>query len=506
MFSGVNYHLLKQVLIVVFTLSTVPYSVTPHSPTSSIKFPSSVNTEEVIQNGRKEYNTLIERKSNPKYGTCWADAIIKLEKSCNELDEYRQSWLSILFTNCFMKTLGSESWISPCDIVIDSSKHTVFSNSLIPQIKECTKSIMHTNILSTYSMFFVHTQSICFYLQSEQWQRHTENLVDHLVYNAKEVSGDLNSAVNKIRELEKLQNSSLQAQLSINEELIEAKTNLHKFQEQTKEQRDLIEKVIQHFELLREFLLREFSTSSAIVFYLFAILVVYFVTTPQRTIGVRLILYILLMCCFLIEKNAFDYFINIGHLVSFYFVSHADSIYSDYTTTIWCIRKTIIFLMCLIYLWRIVTYQDITQINYRLLNENTAMLRHIQQQLNNSDKRKCICIFSMKLLLSFFLLIVKYLSIDNATYSDESEQIDYSDDDEDSLCESDNEFISTDFDSDADNLDFKIPKFYNLRTNVTSHKVLTELPQEYRNETVNEFVENVKNIGKHENYYSSDEN
>lgn len=391
-----------QVSFIISSVIWISESIVIDSSATTIKFPSNVDTGEIIDIGKREYRSLLERKNNKIYGGCWAEAILKLESSCAQLDQHRQSWLSILFTNCFLKTLGSDNWSESCSNVLEPEQ--VFSDSLVSKVKDCAKSFLHSNIFNTYSLFFVHTQSICFYLQSEQWQRHTENLVDHLVYSAKQVSTDLNDAVDKIRELEKLQNSSLEAQLSINEDLSEAKLNLQKFQEQTKEQRDLIEKVILQFELLREFLIREFSTNSAIVFYMFGTVVVYFVTTPQRTIGVRIVLYILLFTSFLIEKRATDYLINFDYWIRFSFISflHEQNFYGDYSGNVWLIRKSFLLIMVATYFWWLFTYRDITQINYRLLNENTVLLRCIQQQLNASDKGKVffqnvkMCLFPQK--------------------------------------------------------------------------------------------------------------
>ena len=193
--------------------------------------------------------------------------------------------MAIHFSKCFLKTSGFEDELSPvCDSIVGSNSIRVFTPSLIPLVRNCIKSIDH-RIFHTYSLFYVHTQSICFYLHSEQWQKHTENLVDNLVHNAQTVSTNLNSAVGTIQQLEQLQHSSLKAQLSLNDELTHAKSSLQKFQEQTKEQRDLIEKIIDQFVLLRHFLVLEFSTNSAIVYYIFAMMIIYFITTPKRTVG-----------------------------------------------------------------------------------------------------------------------------------------------------------------------------------------------------------------------------
>lgn len=83
-------------------------------------------------------------------------------------------------------------------------------------------------------------------------------------------------------------------------------------------------------------------------------------------------------------------------------------------------------------------------------------------------------------------------------YSSDEDSTDYSD------SSSDNEFISTDFDSDYDGLEMKKPKMYELRPR-RQRKSLTDLPQTYQKESVTQFAKIVKSPPPG-SYYSSDEN
>lgn len=336
---------------------------------------------ELINNGRKEYELLLKKKNLPVYGQCWEEAIMKLEKNCNQLDENRQSWLSITFLNCFLKQLGSEISNVECKRILDKKKY--FSTS-DPDITACAKSLMNTNIFDTFSLFYVHTQSICFYLITKKWQSNTENLVNNLVEGANKVSNDLNFAVKNIQYLEQLQNFSLKAQISINQELSETNNNLEKFHQQTKVQRDLIERIITQFTVLQEFLMTEFSTSSSILFYVSVFFIDYLITTPHRTIAIRPILFFIMIVCLILEKNFFDLFNG-------YLSSNFSAIYFPFFENInnlntnknkWILRKFMCFLQMIIYVWRFMTYTDLTEINYRLLNKNTILLQNIEYRLS----------------------------------------------------------------------------------------------------------------------------
>ena len=85
----------------------------------------------------------------------------------------------------------------------------------------------------------------------------------------------------------------------------------------------------------------------------------------------------MIVASFVLEKNAIDYLLKLDLLVSL-----EDNF--AITKNVWIIRKFMLILMASTYIWWILTYRDISQINYRILNENTIMLRNIQNQLSNS--------------------------------------------------------------------------------------------------------------------------
>lgn len=452
---------------------------------ANLKFSDASNTELLARHGKNEYEAIMERKRNSPYGKCWEDAILKLEKSCRQLDENIQSWLAVAFTHCFLKASGMDDLLSAetCDSIIQPRQ--LFSTSLIPQLKRCVKSI-DMRIFQTYSLFYVHTQSICFYLHSEQWQKHTENLVDNLVQTAQSVSSNLNSAVGTIQQLEELQHSSLQAQVSLNEELTSAKSSLQSFQEQTKEQRDLIMKILDQFNALSQFLVIEFSANSAIVYYIFAMLVIYFATTHQRVQSARLVLYFMLAINFVLEKKAIDFLLHFDFIFNSPLFSTFDENFAA-IRNIWAIRKFMVFCMVSAYIWLGLTYKDITKINLKILNENTVILRNIQSQLLSPQK------YAQKSLTCF--------SDDSGSESSTSSESSCSDYESEDL--SDESFTISENESHLVEENKSTTK-YNLRLKKTSNRAL---PKEYEKESVKDFSRFVRSNARRErlNFYSSDE-
>src|SRR5699024_559822 len=124
---------------------------------------------------------------------------------------------------------------------------------------------------------------------------------------------------------------------------------------------DLIEKILDQFVILRQFLVIEFSANSAVVYYIFAMLVIYFATTHQRVQSARLVLYIMLAVNFALEKKAIDFLLQLDLIINSPLFSSFDENFAV-IRNIWTIRKFMVFVMGSTYIWMAITYRDITQI------------------------------------------------------------------------------------------------------------------------------------------------
>lgn len=364
--------MVKPVLILLLLLSTLLNGVDSSKQFANggeIKFALPQEKEALFENGRQQYSQLMERRAMPVFGQCWARAVAKLEATCKQLDEHRQSWLAMTFTYCFLQTSGTVLALGDkCrELVVSDKYEDVSANAM----GECTRSI-DSSIFQTYTQFFIHTQSICFYLQAEQWQHNTEQLVDHLVVNARAVSNQLDSALNTTTNLERLQAASLKTQEAMHADMNEAKLNWQSFEEKTREQRDLLERLLEQFNLLRKFLLVELSTNSALVYYLLTMSIVYFVTSPTRALGARFVLYVLLLCSYLAESKAIEFIVTTGGWDTF--------------GAVWLVRKFFMATMGLVYVWWVSTYQDYLKVTMAQLEENNTMLLAIDKKLSRLEE------------------------------------------------------------------------------------------------------------------------
>ena len=114
--------------------------------------------------------------------SCHAAAVSRLEGGCSELDDDRHRRLAIQFTNCHLERSG----VTPFECEPHMS------------IAECTAPMYgDSNAFGAYTTFYTHTESMCFYLQSKEFQSTTERLVNALRDGAADAAlrlGDLQEA------------------------------------------------------------------------------------------------------------------------------------------------------------------------------------------------------------------------------------------------------------------------------------------------------------------------
>lgn len=114
-----------------------------------------------IQEGESSYTLIVRNSRMPRYGTCWKEALNKLENGCKQLTDEVQSRLSLQFANCFLASAGEKTY--PCD------EGTPLS--------ECLHQ-MEMKGFNSYVNFFGQTRSMCQFLQMVVWQEETENTVN----------------------------------------------------------------------------------------------------------------------------------------------------------------------------------------------------------------------------------------------------------------------------------------------------------------------------------------
>ena len=127
-----------------------------------------------LQRGATQLQVLKEEaarkgEAGAPQASCWAAAVGKLESGCAQVakDDDVQSRLAVEFTNCHLAKSGLPTYeCTPAMTLQDCTRPMVDSASGLAY--------------STYTLFYTHTESICFYMQSQAFQASTEAAVNSL--------------------------------------------------------------------------------------------------------------------------------------------------------------------------------------------------------------------------------------------------------------------------------------------------------------------------------------
>ena len=234
---------------------------------------------------------------------------------------------------------------------------------------------MTDRAFNSYTEFFTHTQSVCFYLQSELWQQNTESTIDRLTQTSVKVKDRLEDASKQLDQLNGLQELSIGSQMKLNEELIAARDTIYEFKTSSAEQRFIVKEILDRFIRLQDFVLVEISYGYSLLFYVLSMIVIYFMTTPVRTNEARLWLFIVLVLNLIVERLIASYSVE-EQMIG---LKTTSIIIND---RIWISRKVTLCLMSAILLWFAITYKNYGRVNYNILSEHTLRLNNIESQLN----------------------------------------------------------------------------------------------------------------------------
>lgn len=168
---------------------------------------------------------------------CWRDAVSQLNSTCRLLNDWEQSRLAVSFANCHLNKSGRQLY--PC--------HSGMT------VKQCTGS-MDSVAFQTYTEFFTHTRHICFFLQAQLWQEHTDVVITELSHVSSQSVVKLEQALDYHRLIEKKQDEALERQENILEQdrgiarsLQETRQNMesafHNMEELATKQQDLLGQV-----------------------------------------------------------------------------------------------------------------------------------------------------------------------------------------------------------------------------------------------------------------------
>ena len=138
-----------------------------------------------LQRGATQLQVLREEaakkgEAGAPQASCWAAAVGKLESGCAQVakDDDAQSRLAVEFTNCHLAKSGLPTYECAEEMTL----------------KECTRPMVDSAsglAYSTYTLFYTHTESICFYMQSQAFQASTEAAVNSLYAAGREAASRL---------------------------------------------------------------------------------------------------------------------------------------------------------------------------------------------------------------------------------------------------------------------------------------------------------------------------
>lgn len=356
-------------LLLMFTL-TVKLTLQTENYRNIAKFELLPNQQIEIINGKTRYELL--RNQIPLYGECWINAVEDLHLGCKHLNEETQSRLAFTFARCFLLKIGMK--INPCPSDVE--------------IAECMKNI-DERTFSSYTEFFTHTQSICFFLQNQVWQNEVEGTVSKLSVTSKQLGYKLEQASEKQAEILKLQSISLNGQKrllksgnDLNFQIEKSRENIKSiFQElrsTTQEHRILIFEVFEQINKLNALILGGFVGFYTFVFYMVSIFVSYLLTSTARTQDARLWLFIIMTLNCILEQVISSYSIKEETERNKLLENEGPICYR-----IWLCRKITSVTGIFIVIFFAYHYKNYNEINNRLLSEIHKQNLELKNQINN---------------------------------------------------------------------------------------------------------------------------
>jgi len=390
-------------------LSLVTSSLSPPNPSS-------------LSSGQSQYQELSLKASLPKYGSCWLSALSQLSSTCSQLSEDTQARLALQFTNCFLVQAGQQEY--PCH------QHQ--------EVGSCLQSV-DNNAFTAYSNFYTHTQNMCYFLKSQEWQEIQDNTIHRLSSSSAKVAREMEDSIHLQKEIAIGQQDSLeyQRQLAVDgshlSQAIEASKGnvrdmLEEFKMSTTEQKHLIFEVFDRVTRLQNLVVSEVSWLYTVVFYSSCLLVIYLVTATKRTEDSRLWLFFILSLNFGLER-----------LVIFWSLpGDGENIAVDLSQMvsdrIWMVRNMAIFISIVVLTVMAIRFKDLNIINNCLLEEikrQNLELKNSMEKFQVGNKlSQSIPMNSVDTLDGHFIPLSHMLAEDTGFNGDEE---DFSDNDSDSF-------------------------------------------------------------------------
>uniref|UniRef100_A0A8C5QXN5 Protein brambleberry-like n=1 Tax=Leptobrachium leishanense TaxID=445787 RepID=A0A8C5QXN5_9ANUR len=258
----------------------------------------------MMEKGKSHLKQLQDFARNVRYGKCWSNALKTVDVGCKELTEEQQSRIALTFTHCHLKR--SNRSYPKCT---DTSS-----------ILECTHGMDYV-AFNTYTEFFTHAHSICYYLQHEMWQEQAQDTILRLTAHSDSVARQLETTNQMAEEMMKAQNSTLQTQEEIlqnghllkhtlKESTLGMKQAFQEMEQSATEQRLLFSEIFNRITFLHQFVVGESNSLYSFLYNLIACAAVFLLTSTQRTSGARLVLFGLIAANIYTERMICSYILG----------------------------------------------------------------------------------------------------------------------------------------------------------------------------------------------------
>lgn len=324
--------------------------------------------------GRKQYLIMKTNANLPEYGQCWTQAVQQIDATCAQLTDKTQASLALKFTKCFMDMNGGGG---DSDGTFDAIQLCDIDDG------ECLRQ-MPERIFQVYTLFYTHTQNICFYLMHQVWHTETEHTINLLRTHSQSVSKQLEMAgrmqmnlLQQQREGLKIQRELVERGMNLSDALLESRINLarltEEFHNSTIEHGRRLGDVFQRLAQLHNWFVGEYTFIEQCLYYGALLIVIVIFTTTKRSENCRIVLFAmavvnLILECLLQKYFAADYFIEDQQIALF--------------VRLWLLRKVCVTVMIVIYVTMSVTYVDSQRKTLHLLqmihDQNTEVLRLLQ--------------------------------------------------------------------------------------------------------------------------------
>merc|ERR1719470_712901 len=294
-----------------------------------------------------------------------------LTTTCSHLSDTTQARLALQFINCFLAQAGQKEY--PCNEE--------------EEIAICLEDV-DNNAFTAYSNFYTHTQNMCYFIKSQEWQEIQDNTIHRLSSSSAKVARAMEESQHIQKEIALAQQDSLQYQRQLAEkgsflsQAIETskgnvKDMLEEFRSSTNEQKNLIFEVFDRVSRLQNLVVSEVSWLYTVVFYSACLLIIYLVTATKRTADSRLWMFFILTANFGLERL----------VITWSLPEEGDSVAIDISQVvserIWMVRNMAIFISFVVLANMAIRFKDLNLINNSLLEEIKRQNLDLKMSMEN---------------------------------------------------------------------------------------------------------------------------